>query len=131
MELKITRYVPEHHDIWERFVLEESMNGTFLQSRKFLEYHPAERFEDYSLLVYKGNEVIAVMPACRMQTEEGAVFFSHKGSTYGGIIVKKKFYNVSYLEAIMENFETFLKEEGFVSAYLKMTPDVFAKEPTP
>ena len=131
MELTVIRYSDDKKEIWDRFVLQESMNGTFLQSRRFLEYHPAERFEDHSLLIYKGNEVIAVVPACKVINEGKTMFFSHKGSTYGGIVLKDKFYNVSYLDAIMETLESYLKDCGFEAAYMKMTPDVFCKKPTP
>ena len=37
---------------WDRFIEEKSVNGTFLQSRKFFNYHPEGRFTDASLVIY-------------------------------------------------------------------------------
>ena len=47
---------------WDRFVREQSANGTFLQTRNFLNYHPDGRFVDSSIIFLKGDEIIAVIP---------------------------------------------------------------------
>ena len=39
------------HD-WDKFIDEKSINGTFLQSRRFINYHPEGRFKDASLVIY-------------------------------------------------------------------------------
>ena len=48
---------------WDKFVMSDSVNGTFLQTRNFLNYHPLGRFADKSLLFVKGNNIVAVLPA--------------------------------------------------------------------
>ncbi len=42
---------------WDNFI-DKSKNGTFLFLRDFLEYHK-DQFEDYSILFYKDNDMIA------------------------------------------------------------------------
>ena len=50
-----------------------------------MEYH-ADRFTDYSLLVYDGNKLLALLPANR----SGDVLYSHAGLTYGGVIARRQ-----------------------------------------
>ena len=61
---EILPYSPEKESRWDRFVMDESMNGTFLQTRKFLNYHPEGRFSDASFLIEKSGIVVAVVPGC-------------------------------------------------------------------
>ena len=57
--IALIKYEDNYEKAWDRFVLEESINGTFLQTRNFLNYHPTGRFEDNSLMFMKGNNIIA------------------------------------------------------------------------
>ena len=77
--IEIHRYTAAYHRDWNDFV-SESSNGTFLFLREYMEYH-ADRFTDYSLLVYDGNKLLALLPANR----SGDVLYSHAGLTYGGV----------------------------------------------
>ena len=52
MQWTVRPYTPADEAEWDRFVMHESGNGTFLQTRNFLNYHPAGRFTDASLMVY-------------------------------------------------------------------------------
>ena len=61
--IEIHRYTAAYHRDWNDFV-SESSNGTFLFLREYMEYH-ADRFTDYSLLVYDGNKLLALLPANR------------------------------------------------------------------
>lgn len=130
MDISIERYTEKVKEKWDQFVLQESMNGTFLQTRKFIEYHPEDRFVDHSLIVYKGKTMVACILACELIEEDEKVFFSHKGTTFGGIILAKQIYNATKVALIMNCFEEYLKSEGFEKVYLKMTPAIFARENT-
>lgn len=48
-----------------------------------MEYHN-DRFKDYSLLVFKNDKLVALLPANIV----GSVVYSHQGLSYGGVIVK-------------------------------------------
>lgn len=128
--MTIQWYEEKYEKLWDDFVLHKSINGTFLQSRNFLNYHQAGRFEDCSVLVFndKGN-LAAVVPACVQHEADGKkTFFSHKGSTYGGIVIDKKHYNATSLLEIIEKIEEVLKENNFNALYLKITPEIFCTE---
>lgn len=129
MEFRVEDYKIEYKDDWERFVLFNSINGTFLQSRAFLEYHQT-RFEDASLIIYKGNEIMAVLPACRCIEGEDVVFYSHKGSTYGGIILSEKIYTPTKLDILFSEIELYLKNDGFTRIVFKQTPSIYEKKDT-
>lgn len=114
---------------WDDFIEQKSINGTFLQSRRFFNYHPKDRFKDVSLVIYnEKNNIAALCPACELQQEGQKVFFSHKGSTFGGIIIDKKHYNAKHVVVLVEELKEFLKEQGYQKAYLKMTSDIFSKQ---
>ena len=58
-------------------------NGHFIFDRGFMEYH-ADRFEDASLVVTEGDDVIALLPANR----SGDAVHSHQGLTFGGLVIE-------------------------------------------
>lgn len=103
--IEIHRYTAAYHRNWNDFV-SESSNGTFLFLREYMEYH-ADRFTDYSLLVYDGNKLLALLPANR----SGDVLYSHAGLTYGGLIVTTRNTTAQVLE-IMRSIANFLKKNG-------------------
>ena len=47
-----------------------------------MDYH-ADRFEDYSLMVYYKSELYALLPANRVAD----TLYSHQGLTYGGLLM--------------------------------------------
>ncbi len=113
---------------WDQFITEKSINGTFLQSRNFLNYHPKGRFKDVSLMIYNAkNNLAALCPGCEVELDGKRVFYSHRGTTFGGIIIDKKHYCAKYVVAMIEELKQFLKEEGFEAVYLKQTSDIFSK----
>lgn len=115
---------------WDDFVLNKSMNGTFLQTRKFINYHPQGRFLDRSLCIRKGNELVGTILACEIQDEGKRTFFAHKGTTFGGITISDKIYSASSVNELMVALHSFLAQEGFEKVYLKMVPDAYQKKNT-
>lgn len=125
MSFSVERYNGNESE-WDQFVLEKSMNGTFIQTRKFINYHPANRFEDCSLCVRKGKELVAVVLGCCID-DDGKVFFAHKGTTFGGITISSKIYSASNIEELFNSIEDYLIEEGYQKIYFKMVPGVYQK----
>lgn len=128
MALIVQYYEPSMEEKWDDFVLNKSMNGTFLQTRKFINYHPQDRFIDRSLCILKGSELVAVILACEVIDEGKRTFFAHKGTTFGGITLCNKIYSASSINELMEEVHNFLIAEGFEKIYLKMVPDAYQKE---
>ncbi len=126
---QILNYKEEYEEKWDDFVMNSSVNGTFLQTRRFLNYHPVDRFVDFSLLVLdkKGN-MAAVCPGCIQYENNKKVFFSHKGSTFGGIVIGNKAYSAEKVIEIIEYVESFLKANAFSKIVYKITPSIFCSE---
>lgn len=124
----VIRYNPSLEREWDEFI-NNSINGTFLQSRRFLNYHPEGRFVDNSYVVYdEKNRICALVPACLIMDGERKILSSHSGSTYGGIITSKKYYLVKSVLDIIETINDFAREEGFDEIRLKLTPSIFGTE---
>ena len=81
---KVRKYTQEDHRIWDDFI-DNSKNSTFIFKRDFMEYHK-ERFEDFSLICFKNNLLVAILPAHKI---DSTTIGSHLGLTYGGIVVRK------------------------------------------
>ena len=124
---RFEKYEDSLEEQWDKFIAEKSINGTFLQSRRFFNYHPAGRFKDVSLVVYnEKNNIAALIPACELEQDGKKVFFSHKGTTFGGIIIDKKHHNAKHIVVLVEELKDYLKEQGYNEAYLKMTCYIFS-----
>ncbi len=130
MSLTVKKYAEDKALIWDKFVLEESMNGTFLQTRKFINYHEPGKFSDCSLMFYKGERLVAVILSCELENEGKRIFFSHKGTTFGGIVIAEQIYTSSAVLELMDVFEEELIREGYEGCYLKMTPVIFQRSNT-
>jgi len=117
-DIAVRKYDPQDKLLWDNFI-EQAKNATFLFSRDFIEYHK-DRFVDYSLLVYKGNELVALVPANLVEDK----LYSHQGLTYGGFILnnKAKLIDAShYFSAVL----SFLNSEGIDSLCIKLLPTIY------
>ena len=124
----IVEYSEKYEKAWDRFVMEESCNGTFLQTRNFLNYHDPSRFKDNSLMFMKGTSIIAVIPAHVCVIENKKVFFSHLGSTFGGIILGKQNKKISDVKNLFEELDLYLNDNGFSKVLFKLTSLFYSKE---
>jgi hypothetical protein len=128
VDLKVKEYSSEYETKWDDFVLNHSVNGTFQQTRNFLNYH-GDRFKDKSLILYKGNDtMVAVIPACDIEDNGVHVFSAHAGSTFGGIVMGESFYDIEHVGAVIDTLEAYVIEAGYDKLVLKITSDIFAKK---
>lgn len=63
-KLLIIKYEDKYQDIWDNFVF-NGIFGTIYHTRKFINYHPKNRFIDTSILIYYKNLLICVLPSCK------------------------------------------------------------------
>lgn len=126
-EYSIRQYEKKDEAMWDEFVERTSINGTFLQSRRFLNYHPKDRFRDFSLIIEdsKGH-IAAVCPACIIDENGERKFISHMGSTFGGLIISPKHYYAYKIIEIIQCVEGYLKGNNITYIELRITPDLFA-----
>ena len=118
---EIKRHTPFLDTRWDRFVEEESVNGTFLQTRRFLNYHPANRFRDESFVIEKSGTIAAAFPGNRTHDNE---FVSHGGSTFGGPVIGTPFYTGGRIQEILEIADRHFSN-NFKKVTLKITPSLF------
>jgi hypothetical protein len=111
----IRTYQPTDYETWNSFV-KVAKNATFLFHRDFMEYH-ADRFTDYSLMIFDGIQLIAVIPGNKADN----VFYSHQGLTYGGIVVKENLGGEK-IEEILKATLIFLTNNCFSSFRIKSFP---------
>lgn len=81
--VRVERFQATDAGRWDAFVA-ESLNGTFLHTRRFLAYH-GERFRDLSLLFFdERSRLVGLLPAAAGAEPE--LVDSHPGITYGGLV---------------------------------------------
>ena len=81
---EVRLYKDSNKTEWNQFV-ENSKNGTFLFHRDYMDYH-ADRFADFSLLIYRKEKLYTILPANRKDN----TLYSHQGLTYGGFLMSNK-----------------------------------------
>lgn len=86
-KLEVVRYTPEHAPEWESFV-QRANNGTLFHYRKFLAYHPPERFDEHSLLFLKKGRLLALLPAALRHGDSEKLLVSHPGASFGGLVAR-------------------------------------------
>jgi hypothetical protein len=120
--LEIRRYTADQADEWNRFVA-ASKNGTFLLDRRYMDYH-SDRFTDHSLMVYRRNNLYAVLPA----NVAGDTFFSHQGLTYGGLVMSDRTTAADVVQ-IFKDLNYLLRAEGIKRVVYKPTPWIYHRQP--
>lgn len=103
---------------WNQFVC-NSRQGTFLLLRDYMNYH-SDRFEDFSLLIYKNNKLNGLFPANRVND----TVYSHQGLTYGGLLTTIK----STITDVIDMFaaiNSFLASCGVSCVVYKAIPYIY------
>jgi len=88
-----------------------------------MEYHQ-ERFEDASLMIYKEQKLVAVLPANR----KGDTVFSHQGLTYGGLLLSPK-AKLTEVISIFKSVLISLKAKKISGLIIKQLPVFYATVP--
>lgn len=114
----IVTYEDKYENEWDDFVLNNSVNGNFLQTRNFYNYHSADVFNDASIMFFKEDKLAAVIPAAEM--DNGLSLIAHPGSTFGGIIIGRNFANTKSYNWIFEEMMSYFNEKGYAKVELRM-----------
>ena len=117
-QFQVRLYQPQDFTIWNAFI-SVAKNATFLFDRNFMDYH-SDRFKDYSLMVFDGDKLIAVVPANRVED----TVYSHQGLTYGGLILNNK-AKLSAVISIFKNVLQFLNENSIEKLIVKTIPTIY------
>lgn len=124
MMLVVNRFCAEFENEWDDFIV-SSVNGTLMQERKFLNYHPIDRFLDHSLIFREGKRIIAVLPAAEVQqADKSMILISHPGASHGGLIIAPTLSTKRSLE-LVEAFVEYCAKTGFDYIRLKPVPRIY------
>ncbi len=99
-------------------------NATFLFQRDFMDYHK-DRFEDFSLMIYKEDKLYAVLPA----NKKGDAVISHQGLTYGSLILQES-AKLFYTFEAFKNMLSFLYSEGIKKLDIRVIPSFYNSLPS-
>lgn len=125
MPVEIARYNSSDKESWDNFV-KSSRNGTFLFMRDYMDYH-ADRFEDYSLMIYINKELCALLPANIDKKEHRIV--SHGGLTYGGLLLNDNMGAEDVL-CIFNSVLNYFKENSDCKTFIyKPVPHIYHRYP--
>ena len=119
---EIRRYTADKADEWNQFVA-HSKNGTFLFFRSYMDYH-ADRFDDYSLMVFLDGRLYALLPANRVDD----VLYSHQGLSYGGLIMSEQTTTAAVC-TLFDEVNALLRGEGIRKVIYKAVPWIYHRLP--
>mgnify|MGYP003691167755 FL=1 len=119
------QYINQNESPWDKFVL-SSNNGTLFHLRKFLNYHPKDRFQDHSILIEKKQNLFSVLPAAELIVDSKRILVSHPGSTVGSFVVPE---NLSIADAMSmsEALVTYVKENNFSGIRITLPPTLYQR----
>lgn len=119
--IKIERYAPKHHDVWDQFV-NQTKNGVFFFLRDYMDYH--SKFEEHSLLISKNRKLVSIMPA----NIKGDVLSSYDGLTFGGLLTNKKM-NMFLMLRIFQELKDYFKSNSIREIFYKAIPHIYHSYP--
>ncbi len=122
-EITIVTYEAKHKALWDEFVT-NARNAHFFFKRDYMEYH-ADRFSDYSLMLYEGENLIALFPA-NIKDDQ---LYSHQGLTFGGLIVSDDVKTLRMYN-ILKYLIDFLKSKNVKWLTYKAMPHIYHKRPS-
>lgn len=117
-QYQVRLYLESDFASWNTFV-SKAKNATFLFHRNFMEYHK-DRFEDFSLLIFDGEKLAAVLPANKV----GTTIYSHQGLTYGGFVLGKKAKLGDVIDMVKSTL-AFLHQQKITTLNLKPIPTIY------
>ena len=84
-----------------------------------MDYHK-DRFEDFSLMVYKDDQLYALLPA----NIKGDIVYSHQGLTYGSFILNENAKLLYTFEAFKVTLE-YLNNKGITKLEIRVIPSFY------
>lgn len=113
----VKQYHPDLLTVWES-VLQQSINGTFMHSRSYMDYHE-DRFSDLSLIIYRKFRPVAIFPAHRLET----ALYSHLGLSYGGPVIVR--LSVGSIFQLFECLFDYCRNFGIKTIHFKQIPSIY------
>lgn len=123
MSIEVVPYKEEEAVLWDQFV-SEANNGTIFHERRFLDYHPKDRFVDQSFLLKNKGRIKALFPAVETRMDNIRSLVSHQGSSYGGLVVEREMGikdSFNYVTTLVDH----AREGGFDRIQMTLPPAIY------
>ena len=110
---------------WDEFILSPTTNGEFINTHKYLSYHPEGRFVDKSVGIIdaQSGNILCVFPAVQGNSDS---VVSHMGTSFAGPIFDLFKSSVVDLLSYMDLIEKHYISLGFQHLDVRITPVVFS-----
>ncbi len=125
MSITISQYDKNFNKEWDQFV-SGSVNGTIFHTRKFLSYHPVDRFNDCSLIFTKKNKLFGVFPAVSGNWDDKKTLYSHRGASYGGPVYQAGL-SIADAYEMTEILINYAREEKFERIIITLPPIIYER----
>ncbi len=116
-------YTDKDSVMWDKFVTSAN-NGTIFHLRRFLGYHPNDRFEDRSLLFHKNGKFVAAFPACILRDDSKTILHSHLGASFGGFVLEESTGLKDTFE-LVEALKNYSHENNINEIVLTLPPIIY------
>lgn len=116
------KYHPDLLAEWNA-VVQNSCTNHFMFNRGYMDYH-ADRFEDASLIFYKKEQPVAVLPMSRHEAQ----FVSHGGLSFGGIVSSSSL-RFSDVQLVLDETVRWARQQGARSVVYKAVPAIYQQQP--
>lgn len=120
--IRVERYKADHACLWNAFVA-TAKNGLFLFDRGYMDYH-ADRFCDHSLLFWRDEKLVALMPA----SERDRALVSHGGLTFGGLLTDRRMRAGAMLD-LFQALRAYLGAANLGKLHYKAVPHIYHQVP--
>ncbi len=119
--IKVRCYTDNDKEIWNSFN-SNAKNHLFMFDRNYMDYH-RDRFTDNSLMFYKDEKPVALLPACKSNGK----LISHGGLTYGGFIVDNNMKQHTMNDCV-DSLIDYAGKQGFAGIIYKRIPHIFCEQ---
>ena len=125
MSIIVKKFKQEEEKRWDVFI-DHSNNGTLFHKRKFLNYHPSERFIDHSLIFEKKGHIVGLLPGVIKKIEGKKLLISHPGASVGSCVVMEQLSFANSL-AIVKALSKYAVSNNIDSIRLTKPPIIYQK----
>lgn len=131
MDLKVIKIQELNEKIRQRtdeFILKNTTNGEFINTLRYLSYHPYGRFLDDSLVVLdQGNQEIKAVLMAATASEDSKTVISHPGTTFAGPILDS---NLD-IKVVYQIFDLLFQyyENKYERIEIRLRPEIYDIQP--
>lgn len=123
MTITVSNYQSSFEQEWDRYV-RQANNGTIFHLRRFLNYHPRDRFKDHSLVFTGQKGLLALFPAAEREVNNERQLVSHPGASYGGPVTPVGLsFQGSY--DLVESLIEYARKAEFKRIILTLPPTIY------